>query len=485
MANPFAASADWAEDPDIGADRPGARRCKTNGEDAAEALIIDTSAPYTVAKTFVEQHFANDAGRLLRHHRGGFYNWAGCTYSELGEKGLRARLYEFLDGCLMTKGEPVKPTAHLVNNVLDALKAVAHLDDAIEPPAWLDKAPDLAATDIVPCRNGLLHLPSLTLASLTPHFFGLNAIDLAYQPNAPTPVQWLKFLAQLWGGDVESIDALQEMFGLCLTGDTRHQKAFLLVGPKRSGKGTIGHILRALVGADNAGAPTLASLGTNFGLAPLIGKRIAVVSDARLGGRADQQVIAERLLSITGEDAIDVDRKFRDAWTGRLQVRFILMTNELPRLADTSGALASRFIILRLTRSFYGNEDLGLRDRLLTELPGILNWALAGLARLRQRGHFMQPTSAAEDIQTLEDLSSPIAAFLRDCCDFAPQFMIERGSLYQAWCRWCETQGRDHPGTLEVFGRDLKAAVPTITSTQPRDTEGNRRRFYQGLKLKW
>src|SRR5215472_9160659 len=99
-----------------------------------------------------------------------------------------------------------------------------------------------------------------------------------------------------------------------------------MVGPKRSGKGTI-------AGPDNTVAPTLAGLGTNFGLAPLIGKRVAIISDARLGGRADQAAIGQRLLSITGEDTITIDRKFLPAWTGRLQVRFLILSNELPRLA--------------------------------------------------------------------------------------------------------------------------------------------------------
>jgi putative DNA primase/helicase len=453
-------------------------RAAVNG--TGEFTTIDTSAPYAVAKTFVDQHFTNAAGRLLNHHRGSFYNWGGCAYSEMGEKGLRARLYEFLDRCSTAKGEPVKPRAYLVNNVLDALRAATHLEDAIEPPAWLDQAPDLAAPDIVPCQNGLLHLPSLTLMSLTPSFFGLNAITFDYQPEAPAPALWLRFLAQLWEGDSESINALQEMFGLCLTGDTRHQKAFLIVGPKRSGKGTIGHVLRTLVGTDNAGAPALASLGTNFGLAPLIGKRLAVISDARLGGRADQQVIAERLLSITGEDAIDIDRKFRDAWNGRLQVRFLVLTNELPRLADASGALASRFIILTLTRSFYGCEDLGLRDRLLTELPGILNWAIAGLARLRQRGHFVQPSSAAEAVQALEDLSSPIAAFLRDRCELTPHREVVIDHLYEAWTEWAKAQGRDRPGTAQVFGRDLRAAFPALKTVKPHGGK----RVYQGIGLR-
>src|SRR6185295_5579784 len=111
--------------------------------------------------------------------------------------------------------------------------------------------------------------------------------------------------------------------------------------------------------------------------------------------------ISERLLSVSGEDSLTIDRKFRKAWTGRLTTRFMLLTNELPRLIDASGALAGRFIVLNLQKSFYGWEDPGLTDRLLTELPGILRWALDGYRWLTQRGYFRQPDSAREAIEAL------------------------------------------------------------------------------------
>ena len=78
---------------------------------------------------------------------------------------------------------------------------------------------------------------------------------------------------------------------------------FLFVGPKRAGKGTIGRVLTGLLGAHNVAAPTLAGLSTNFGLSPLIGKPLGLVSDARLSGRPDSNIVVERLLSVSGEDS--------------------------------------------------------------------------------------------------------------------------------------------------------------------------------------
>ena len=119
--------------------------------------------------------------------------------------------------------------------------------------------------------------------------------------------------------------------GYVLGDDTRQQKIFLLIGPKRSGKGTIGRVLSGLVGTHNVAAPTLASLSTNFGLSPLIGKPLALISDARLSGYSDNSIVVERLLTLSGEDSLTIDRKYREPWTGRLPARLVLMTNELPR----------------------------------------------------------------------------------------------------------------------------------------------------------
>ena len=131
---------------------------------------------------------------------------------------------------------------------------------------------------------------------------------------------------------------LQEWAGYCLTADTRQQKILLVIGPRRSGKGTIGRMLRALVGPANTAGPTLGSLGTPFGLWPLVGKSLGIVSDARLGRWTDSQVVVERLLSISGEDALTIDRKSLEPITVKLPTRLVIFSNELPRLGDLSGA---------------------------------------------------------------------------------------------------------------------------------------------------
>jgi putative DNA primase/helicase len=458
----------------------------TRGKGTADSAVIDPRAPYDTARLFQALRSAP-----MRHHRGVFYEWNGSSWPEAGDDKLRAQLYAFLDGCqckVKVKDEyefrPVKPNSLMVGGVLDALRSAAHLDSTIGPPAWLDGAIDPPAQEILACANGLLHLPTLRLLPHSSNFFNLNALDYEFDRNAPPPRQWLAFLNQIWPEDPEAISTLQQIFGYLLTSDTGQQKALLMVGPKRSGKGTIARILSRLIGPHNFAAPTLASLGERFGLASLIGKSLAIISDARLSGRADQQVIVERLLSITGEDGQTIDRKYNPRpWTGKLPTRFVILTNELPKLGDASGALASRFVMLLMSKSFYGREDQGLTDKLLTELPGILNWSLAGWAALKRAGHFVQPASAKQALQQLEDLSSPTGAFVRERCEVGAAFSVSTSDVFNAWIEWCAGQRREHPGTVQSFGRDLDAAVPGLKIAQlgPR---GERVRVYQGLRLK-
>ncbi|MEQ1871804.1 MAG: DUF5906 domain-containing protein, partial [Vicinamibacterales bacterium] len=219
-------------------------------------------------------------------------------------------------------------------------------------------------------------------------------------------------------------------------------------------------------------------------LESLLGKRVALMSDVRIGGRADMQEIAEHILRISGEDAVSVARKHRLDYTVRLQTRFVMLTNEVPALFDQSGALAGRFILLQMTRSFFGQEDQGLTDRLLGELPGILLWALDGLARLRDRGHLLQPASGQPLVRQLDTLASPIKAFIADRCIVSPEADVECAELFNVWQAWTREQGREHAGSLQMFGRNLSTACPEIKVGQRRAPDGTRPRFYQGIRVR-
>lgn len=390
------------------------------------------------------------------------------VWQEAPDRAVKGKVHEVVETM-------ADVTQNRVNGVFDILKTEIYKTRHL----WN------ADNDLINFSNGTLRL-SHNGVILEPHkreHYHNIQIPIAYDPDAPEPKHLHAFLCSVWPDDPESIGTLQELIGYLLTSDTRQQKIPMIVGPRRSGKGTIYRLLVKLLGNHNIAGPTLSSLQQPFGLQPLIGKALAVISDARLGSRAEQHAITERLLAVSGEDTLSIPRKYLGDWTGKLNTRFLILTNELPRLADASGALASRFIVLPMTESFLGREDHDLDNKLASELPSILNWAIEGLYRLKQRGRFIQPQSAREAIEELNDLGSPISAFIRDICIVQPGAEVVCKDLYDSWRAWCETQGREHPGTLQTFGRDLKAALPEVKTIQRR-VEGQVLRLYSGAGIR-
>src|SRR5262249_23877058 len=326
--------------------------------------VLDPNDPLPSARLFIDCFHKVQQCRGLQHQSEVFYEYQPAlnTYGAVDESAIRSQLYSFLESAKCrtapTKQRPAelmpfRPTKSKLENVLDGLRAVCNLPSSHASPSWLEPS-DLDASEILACKNGLLHIPTRRLLNSDPQFFTLNGIQFDNDALASMPAAWLAFLDQLWPDDTESIETLQEWIGYLLTARTHFQKMLMLVGPKRSGKGTIGRVSRMLVGERNVCGPTLSNMSEQFGLSTLIGKSVAIIAYARISGRADTAVITERLLSISGEDVLSIPRKFLGDWTGKLATRFVLMTNELPKIEDQSGALSSRFLILALTQSFYG-----------------------------------------------------------------------------------------------------------------------------------
>ena len=493
-------------------------RIHRNG-DGVEPANEAVNDPHRLARLYRDAHCLHtDGTSILRYWQGDFVRWEGA-YRSIKDHEIHAALARFCKeefdranreeiaaweeaGRVNLKGEPCpapkccKVTKTLVANVALALGSYEILDGRTENPAWLIEEPPFPALEVLPCQNYLVHLSGWikgdgvnALREPHPNFFGLHALTYDFDPNAPEPIEWLRFLGaapvtassrvqhQLWpwdpaqgrSEDPESVATLQEFLGYLLVCDTSHQKILGLIGPTRSGKGVIARVIRALVGTPNVANPTLSSLGSQFGMQPLVGKLVAIVTDARLSGHTDPAQVVENLLSISGEDARTVDRKHLTSLTLRLYTRFVLISNEVPRLRDASGALANRMIFLRLTHSFLGSEDSGLTNHFLTELPGILNWAIEGWRRLMARGSFLQPKSGAEDTKMMLHLGSPIGTFVADRCVLGPEYSIEKADLYRAYKEWCASTGREKSAVDDsTFGRDPRAVDPKITTTRPR-----------------
>lgn len=434
--------------------------------------------PVPTARAFLQECHTSADGLTLRYWQDEFMAWGNGRYRTISNADVRAGIY-----ALFERHKVAVPGRGPVDNTIDALKALINVPSTSSMPSWLCATVPAPVSELIAVGNGLLHVPSRSLLPHTPRFFSTSAVDVTYSPDAPRPVAWINFLAAAFPDDPESIEALQQWFGYLLTQDTTQQKALICVGPKRCGKGTIARVLRGLLGDHNCAGPTLGQLARPFGLQGLIGKSLAIISDARVGGGADLQAISENLLRITGEDAISVERKQISDWVGKLTTRFVLMTNILPGIVDAGGAVASRFIVIKFKQSFFGREDTRLTDKLMAELPGILNWALDGLAKLQRRGAFIQPESGIAAVDELIRKTTPIVGFIADVLTYDSARWVAKEALYDCYKAWCHDEGMKFTLQKNAFFSELYAnSDGRITSFLPRVGE-DRVKAVRGVRL--
>lgn len=461
--------------------------------------------PHRLARLFLQSvHGTRQGEPVLKYWLDEFFRWRDGSYRRIRLNELTSNVaacckeeFDRLNLVEQSESKDVtetrKVTRRLLGDVMLALQGMCTMThDDRQPPFWIGAAGPWPAREVFATENCLVHLPSLvdplvedaTLPA-TPLYFTTNGTDYAFHAKAPRPERWLSFLESIWPDDPESIRLLQQWFGYCLLPDTSQQKMLFLVGAKRSGKGTIARILEALVGSRNVSSPTLTGLGTQFGLWGLLGSTLAIIGEARISQRFDTAQVVENLLSLSGEDSKDIDRKGLEPLRGvKLNTRFVIISNEDPDLRDASGTIISRMLVLKLTNSFYKRENKRLTEQLLKELPGILLWAAEGYRDLQEVGSFAEPESSKNAIREMERTVSPIRAFIDDCLIVKPGHSAPCSAVYEAWRTWSkEEDGRDRCGSTSNFSRQLRAALPIVDTQRPGGT-GRRERIFTGIAVK-
>ena len=460
-------------------------------EALARGEIILDSGTMNHARTFLDNFYSSEEGYSLVHYADDFFIYVGTHYEIIEEATIRSKVYTFLDKCKKAGKQgaltPFNPNPSSVSGAIDAIKSIVHLANHpnTKPPIWLDgyAKSKPSASKLISLQNGIFHLEDSILMPHSLGFFTQNSLPFAYDQSAVCST-WDTFLKSVWSDDQDSIDTLQEMFGYILSGDTRQQKFFNIIGPRRSGKGTINKVLVALLGQHNTVAPELGELCDTFGLQPWLGKLLASFTDARAPER-NRSAVVSQLLRIVGGDTITVNRKNKEAWNGYLPTRLVIYSNEVLQLTENSNALTGRMIVLKMTKSFFNKEDTELAHKLEQELGGIFNWAMEGLKRrIARGGHFIQPQSGKEYLDLMAELGNPLAVFAETALDFNPTSTVRKEDVFACYKHWALKKSMA-PGTEQAFKRRFLAATQEqfVKSEEIRQN-GERVSVYLGVSLK-
>jgi putative DNA primase/helicase len=304
-------------------------------------------------------------------------------------------------------------------------------------------------------QNGTLDLLTLTLkphspADLITHLAGVEFDQAA---NAPT---WKKFVDDVAGGDKELVAFLQRSCGLALSGNVSEQVLWLHYGEGRNGKSTMLTVLGELLGSYSGPAPLDMLLVKQRGkevetqFASLAGKRLVTAVEADSGVRFSEA--ATKLL--TGGDTVQARRLYENPWSLKPTWKLHIAANAKPAVRGRDEGIWRRLMLTPWLQKFDGQrEDKKLKEKLLAELPGILNWCVAGFAKWQNEG--LKPPkcvlAATTDYRSENDI---LGTWQAECCLVESHAVAEFGRLYSSFAAWCNSRG-EHCGTGLQFGKDL------------------------------
>lgn len=332
-------------------------------------------------------------------------------------------------------------------------------------------------TELLNLKNGMVNPYHGTIEEHDRIFNSTIQLDYKFEPEAQCPL-WLKSLNEIFQGDIQKINLLQEWFGYCLVPDVKQKKALLLLGDSDSGKSTVLNILRAMIGAKNSASVPLKYLSNPQYTPMLINKLINIDADVDKNAASYE---AEFKIITSGEP-VSCNQKFVAAFDFVPKARIVLAANIFPKITDHSSAFYKRLLLLPCERIFEEHEkNRELANQIIgNELPGILNWSIEGLKRLNQRGRFEQYDFMRNAVQDLENENNPSNAFLEEFTENHFESNLDKGELYEKYKSWCK-ETNNYTLSQGRFASCVFKKYHKYTPKDARDTE-TRKRVWRNVR---
>lgn len=451
----------------------GAGPARSNG-----VVSIDLANQFLLDSALLETDIVG-----LRYYRDAFYEYRSGHYREIREKEVQARIIKFL----INKTADQKPESK-VRPVLEILKGLGLVEGNYKLPLILDaEGNPKEKPALISLTNGTLDLDckNLPLEDHSPRAFVLTQLPYNFNREADCPT-WLKAIKQILPDKTERA-LLQEWFGYCLSSDCRFGKLLLMYGEGANGKGVINCVLREMLGRENTAGVSLEAIDPTrtFLLAQLEGKKANIIEEVNEVTKTAEGILKQL---VTGEP-ITVERKHRDPFEMRNNAKFVISTNTKPRFIDRTDGIWRRILLLPLKQQFLDPEkqDLRLKEPEFWiksgELPGVFNWALAGLSNLLNRNAFVESEAMHIALKNYRTDSNPVNSFLSENYEASLHGETDAKVCYEHYSQWTKSLGY-HPLSGHNFNEEVQRFFPTAKKLpNPVRRDGKRLRVWMGFKL--
>lgn len=395
-----------------------------------------------------EKNILQKHPNLRVDNAGRFYDYQDGVYSYRTDDQIYALVYKCMDADELHKYASR-------SRIQDKIAAVRSL--VADIPFTPDQDPD-----ILNVANGYLNMKTLALTPHTPEYVSVAQSPVAYDPKATAPI-WEEFIYNFTEGMRDEATLLQQYAGYCLTSETKHEKALVMQGTGGNGKGVFLYTLTRVIGASSVSHLKMEAINERFGLSNLYGKKLNIINE--VGGNYFESDVIKQIIS--GEPLSAEIKNKQEPLVFNPFAKIILLVNDLPRMNDNSEGLYRRLIVMTFDQRYSDEadpdnkvkqKDPDLKNKLMeAELPGILNWMLAGLTELRKNNKFIITAKNTANAMRYRQDNSPLREYLEEGEDYEKS---ETGSVllaqfYKDYKEYCYNSGYK-PKAVNNIGKELR-----------------------------
>lgn len=289
-------------------------------------------------------------------------------------------------------------------------------------------------------RNGTLDLRT---GKLRPH----DQADLItkvggtdFDPLASCP-EWDRFLVRIFSGNRDLIEFVQRACGLSMSGNISEHVLLVAYGRGRNGKSTLLETVSKVLGEYWVECPTETittkrqESGASNELARLAGARMVTANETDQNDRLAES----RVKAMTGGDSITARFLYKEHFTFLPEFKLWLRTNNRPVIRGTDDGIWRRIKLIPFVVQIPDEEeDKALRDRIWeNELPGVLNWMLAGFADWQRQGLGV-PAEVIAATKEYREESDFMGQFLGERTVSTPISFVQLSVLYKEFIDFCK-----------------------------------------------
>ena len=308
------------------------------------------------------------------------------------------------------------------------------------------------------CETGIIDLRTGNQLQHSPDFKMTKMAHAGYSSGN----QWRMFgafLDLITCGHDDLKKYFQDICGMAAIGKVLHEGMCICHGNGKNGKSTfwncISKVLGSYAGTINPEALMSQRDGRQqAGGMSVMGKRLVVAQETEEGRKLSPQAL-KKLSStdlITERPLYENERTFIPSHT------LILSTNFLPRIGSTDDGTWRRIMVVPFQAKIAATAQIkDYTDKLYqADRDAILAWIVEGAKRyIANEYKFAIPQAVDTSTKIYQNAEDWMGNFLDECC-LLGDFSVPASDLYEAYCRWCESNN-EHPRRTRDFSPALEA----------------------------